>query len=200
MVFSHFKVLGSFQSWRAFFSEKAPTQGVTSSKPPQRKPKKRRSGDGGGGGPGGPFQPTGGPAGPTVKAPQADWKYIDDHLTVQAIIRAYQTRGHLAADLDPLGIVGPTGKKLSEDNPKIDATKAVLCQHYYYQFSKLSKEFISRSLQSSSSFILQMILMPCSNYPHRRESVGMNSFCHFSKLYLPCGILPNRFRLIAGRY
>lgn len=142
MVFSHFIVLDSFQSWRAFFSEKAPTQGVTSSKPPQRKPKKRRSGDGGGGGPSGPFQPTGGPAGPTVKAPQADWKYIDDHLTVQAIIRAYQTRGHLAADLDPLGIVGPTGKKLSEDNPKIDATKAVLCQHYYYQFSKLSEDFI----------------------------------------------------------
>ncbi|XP_046960325.1 2-oxoglutarate dehydrogenase, mitochondrial isoform X2 [Vanessa cardui] len=31
-------------------------------------------------------------------------KIIDDHLAVQAIIRSYQARGHLAADVDPLGI------------------------------------------------------------------------------------------------
>uniref|UniRef100_A0A2Z5RE50 2-oxoglutarate dehydrogenase complex component E1 n=1 Tax=Reticulitermes speratus TaxID=60591 RepID=A0A2Z5RE50_9NEOP len=31
-------------------------------------------------------------------------KVIDDHLAVQAIIRSYQARGHLVADLDPLGI------------------------------------------------------------------------------------------------
>ncbi|XP_063379306.1 2-oxoglutarate dehydrogenase complex component E1 isoform X3 [Cydia fagiglandana] len=31
-------------------------------------------------------------------------KIIDDHLAVQAIIRSYQARGHLAADMDPLGI------------------------------------------------------------------------------------------------
>uniref|UniRef100_A0A336L549 2-oxoglutarate dehydrogenase, mitochondrial n=1 Tax=Culicoides sonorensis TaxID=179676 RepID=A0A336L549_CULSO len=44
-----------------------------------------------------------------------DDKLIDDHLAVQAIIRSYQSRGHLAADFDPLGIVnnetqvGPDG-------------------------------------------------------------------------------------------
>ncbi|XP_026299225.1 2-oxoglutarate dehydrogenase, mitochondrial isoform X4 [Apis mellifera] len=32
-------------------------------------------------------------------------KVIDDHLAVQAIIRSYQARGHLVADLDPLGIM-----------------------------------------------------------------------------------------------
>ncbi|CAH1960074.1 unnamed protein product [Acanthoscelides obtectus] len=32
-------------------------------------------------------------------------KIIDDHLAVQAIIRSYQARGHLIADLDPLGIM-----------------------------------------------------------------------------------------------
>nr|CAH7749846.1 unnamed protein product [Callosobruchus chinensis] len=32
-------------------------------------------------------------------------KVIDDHLAVQAIIRSYQARGHLIADLDPLGIM-----------------------------------------------------------------------------------------------
>ncbi|XP_039748793.1 2-oxoglutarate dehydrogenase, mitochondrial isoform X4 [Pararge aegeria] len=31
-------------------------------------------------------------------------KIIDDHLAVQAIIRSYQSRGHLVARLDPLGI------------------------------------------------------------------------------------------------
>ncbi|RZC31788.1 hypothetical protein BDFB_003104, partial [Asbolus verrucosus] len=32
-------------------------------------------------------------------------KVIDDHLAVQAIIRSYQARGHLVAQLDPLGIM-----------------------------------------------------------------------------------------------
>lgn len=36
---------------------------------------------------------------------QAAPRDIDDHLSVQAIIRSYQVRGHLAAKLDPLGIV-----------------------------------------------------------------------------------------------
>ncbi|XP_063228335.1 2-oxoglutarate dehydrogenase complex component E1 isoform X3 [Bacillus rossius redtenbacheri] len=35
---------------------------------------------------------------------QISEKIIDDHLAVQAIIRSYQARGHLAAELDPLGI------------------------------------------------------------------------------------------------
>uniref|UniRef100_A0A8W7PYG9 2-oxoglutarate dehydrogenase, mitochondrial n=1 Tax=Anopheles coluzzii TaxID=1518534 RepID=A0A8W7PYG9_ANOCL len=34
-----------------------------------------------------------------------DDKLIDDHLAVQAIIRSYQSRGHLVADIDPLGIL-----------------------------------------------------------------------------------------------
>uniref|UniRef100_T1H4S0 2-oxoglutarate dehydrogenase, mitochondrial n=1 Tax=Megaselia scalaris TaxID=36166 RepID=T1H4S0_MEGSC len=38
---------------------------------------------------------------------QPDEKIIDDHLAVQAIIRSYQSRGHLAAELDPLGITNP---------------------------------------------------------------------------------------------
>ncbi|KAL1139167.1 hypothetical protein AAG570_009227 [Ranatra chinensis] len=35
---------------------------------------------------------------------QVSEKAIDDHLAVQAIIRSYQARGHLVAELDPLGI------------------------------------------------------------------------------------------------
>ncbi|XP_022218506.1 2-oxoglutarate dehydrogenase-like, mitochondrial [Drosophila obscura] len=72
--------------------------------------------------------------------PAMDWKYIDDHLTVQAIIRAYQTRGHLAADLDPLGIVQPHGTT-SVDGSKRNATESVLRQHYSYVFNDLNATF-----------------------------------------------------------
>ncbi|XP_017841880.1 2-oxoglutarate dehydrogenase, mitochondrial [Drosophila busckii] len=70
----------------------------------------------------------------------ADFRYIDDHLVVQAIIRAYQSRGHLAADLDPLGIVGPTGGS-SVDGARRNATQAVLRQHYSYVFNDLNTSF-----------------------------------------------------------
>ncbi|KAL3208440.1 hypothetical protein MRX96_039133 [Rhipicephalus microplus] len=40
---------------------------------------------------------------------------IDDHLSVQAIIRSYQVRGHLAASLDPLGIVNPSVHSLNRE-------------------------------------------------------------------------------------
>ncbi|XP_072766090.1 2-oxoglutarate dehydrogenase complex component E1 isoform X2 [Anoplolepis gracilipes] len=39
-----------------------------------------------------------------AQSPVSD-KIIGDHLAVQAIIRSYQARGHLVADLDPLGIM-----------------------------------------------------------------------------------------------
>ncbi|XP_058465186.1 2-oxoglutarate dehydrogenase complex component E1-like isoform X3 [Malaya genurostris] len=48
---------------------------------------------------------------PAVSSPggaiggRIDDKLIDDHLAVQAIIRSYQSRGHLVADIDPLGIL-----------------------------------------------------------------------------------------------
>ncbi|XP_021697107.1 2-oxoglutarate dehydrogenase, mitochondrial isoform X5 [Aedes aegypti] len=45
-----------------------------------------------------------------------DDKLIDDHLAVQAIIRSYQSRGHLVADLDPLGILNADVKRDLEHN------------------------------------------------------------------------------------
>ncbi|XP_030572645.1 2-oxoglutarate dehydrogenase-like, mitochondrial [Drosophila novamexicana] len=117
------------QSWDAYFSGKP--RSILSSR--QRQPKKRK------------WQPTSVAERPASSAPnpapQADWKYIDDHLVVQAIIRAYQTRGHLAADLDPLGIVGPTGHSLATDDKKLQATRAVLRQHYSYIFNDLNALF-----------------------------------------------------------
>ncbi|XP_062541633.1 2-oxoglutarate dehydrogenase complex component E1-like isoform X6 [Armigeres subalbatus] len=45
-----------------------------------------------------------------------DDKLIDDHLAVQAIIRSYQSRGHLVADLDPLGILNADVQRDLEHN------------------------------------------------------------------------------------
>ncbi|XP_065076856.1 2-oxoglutarate dehydrogenase complex component E1 isoform X4 [Ochlerotatus camptorhynchus] len=45
-----------------------------------------------------------------------DDKLIDDHLAVQAIIRSYQSRGHLVADLDPLGILNADIQRDLEHN------------------------------------------------------------------------------------
>ena len=39
-----------------------------------------------------------------VSSAAGSLKDVEDHLSVQAIIRAYQQRGHNIADLDPLGI------------------------------------------------------------------------------------------------
>lgn len=51
-----------------------------------------------------------------VQPGAVDTKLIDDHLAVQAIIRSYQIRGHLLADLDPLGINRPAIDLADEDN------------------------------------------------------------------------------------
>ncbi|KAI8428549.1 hypothetical protein MSG28_007312 [Choristoneura fumiferana] len=60
-------------------------------------------------------------------------KIIDDHLAVQAIIRSYQSRGHLVAHLDPLGI--STGDPVSSGDwhggLRGFASEAVVRQHAY---------------------------------------------------------------------
>ena len=45
-----------------------------------------------------------GGAGLSVGGGQASTHVIDAHLAVQAAIRSYQVRGHLAASIDPLGL------------------------------------------------------------------------------------------------
>ncbi|XP_060560261.1 2-oxoglutarate dehydrogenase complex component E1-like isoform X4 [Ruditapes philippinarum] len=47
----------------------------------------------------------------TMTEPVTD-KVIEDHLSVQTIIRSYQLRGHHSADLDPLGINKPSMENL----------------------------------------------------------------------------------------
>lgn len=83
-------------SWDSFFRNSA--QGGTYQAPPSLAPIGRNEisalqlmGAAGGGG--------------AVGGAPVSEKTIDDHLAVQAIIRSYQSRGHLVARLDPLGIM-----------------------------------------------------------------------------------------------
>ncbi|KAF9814051.1 hypothetical protein SFRURICE_004398 [Spodoptera frugiperda] len=56
-------------------------------------------------------------------------KIIDDHLAVQAIIRSYQARGHLAADVDPLGITTANLPQLGMRGPSSE-----LIMRKYFNF------------------------------------------------------------------
>jgi len=71
---------------------------------------------------------------PTASAGAAvSGKDLHDHLAIQEIIRAYQTRGHHIADLDPLGI-------LSAD---LDSSipPALVLEHYGLSQADLDREF-----------------------------------------------------------
>ncbi|KAL9905480.1 2-oxoglutarate dehydrogenase-like, mitochondrial isoform 3-T5 [Glossina fuscipes fuscipes] len=64
-----------------------------------------------------------------------DSKTIDDHLAVQAIIRSYQSRGHLASELDPLGIL-TVEKTVGKDGLTRRANEDVLRQHSGFLFGE----------------------------------------------------------------
>ncbi|XP_078040417.1 oxoglutarate dehydrogenase Nc73EF isoform X5 [Augochlora pura] len=85
-------------SWDAFFrnSTAGVGPGVAYQAPPSLAPSHNQI-------PLGALLPLGG--GSQLSQVPVNEKIIDDHLAVQAIIRSYQARGHLVADLDPLGIM-----------------------------------------------------------------------------------------------
>ncbi|VVC92905.1 unnamed protein product [Leptidea sinapis] len=70
-------------------------------------------------------------------------KIIDDHLAVQAIIRSYQSRGHLVAHLDPLGI--STGDPISSGDwhggLRAFANEAVIRQHVRFDEADMDRVF-----------------------------------------------------------
>ncbi|XP_037874726.1 2-oxoglutarate dehydrogenase complex component E1 isoform X1 [Bombyx mori] len=70
-------------------------------------------------------------------------KIIDDHLAVQAIIRSYQSRGHLVAQLDPLGI--STGDPVSSADwhggMRAFANEAVIRQHVRFDEADMDRVF-----------------------------------------------------------
>ncbi|XP_076662252.1 oxoglutarate dehydrogenase Nc73EF isoform X3 [Halictus rubicundus] len=85
-------------SWDAFFrnSTAGAAPGLAYQAPPSLAPSHNQI-------PLGALLPLGG--GSQLSQMPLNEKIIDDHLAVQAIIRSYQARGHLVADLDPLGIM-----------------------------------------------------------------------------------------------
>ncbi|XP_023951248.2 2-oxoglutarate dehydrogenase complex component E1 isoform X1 [Bicyclus anynana] len=70
-------------------------------------------------------------------------KIIDDHLAVQAIIRSYQSRGHLVARLDPLGI--STGDPSSSGDwhggLRAFASEVVIRQHVRFDEADMDRVF-----------------------------------------------------------
>ncbi|XP_033644235.1 2-oxoglutarate dehydrogenase, mitochondrial-like isoform X1 [Asterias rubens] len=66
------------------------------------------------------------PAGRSLGAP-LDRRVIEDHLSVQTIIRSYQIRGHNISKLDPLGINNPDLN--SEIPPELEAKNYKMDEH-----------------------------------------------------------------------
>uniref|UniRef100_T1GXX1 2-oxoglutarate dehydrogenase, mitochondrial n=1 Tax=Megaselia scalaris TaxID=36166 RepID=T1GXX1_MEGSC len=84
-------------------------------------------------------------SGSAMAVGQPDEKIIDDHLAVQAIIRSYQSRGHLAAELDPLGIINPESS-ISKDGVARRANEAVLRQHSWFMMGNLFLHILLKAI------------------------------------------------------
>merc|ERR1719193_1512809 len=73
--------------------------------------------------PAAPVQTT--PAVPSDLSENEITKMVDEHLSVQALIRGYQIRGHLYSNLDPLNITkpalqgSPEGIEMSADSKEV---------------------------------------------------------------------------------
>ncbi|XP_063701924.1 2-oxoglutarate dehydrogenase complex component E1 isoform X3 [Culicoides brevitarsis] len=82
-----------------------------------------------------PSAPMGGAVGGRI-----DDKLIDDHLAVQAIIRSYQSRGHLTADYDPLGIVN-VDKQVGPDGIARRANEKVTRTYMQFEEADMDRVF-----------------------------------------------------------
>ncbi|KAI8428548.1 hypothetical protein MSG28_007312 [Choristoneura fumiferana] len=77
-------------------------------------------------------------------------KIIDDHLAVQAIIRSYQARGHLAADVDPLGITTANLPQLGMRAPRSE-----LIMRKYFNFGTQETKLSPTTDGNNHSYGLQ---------------------------------------------
>uniref|UniRef100_A0AAG5D4Q2 2-oxoglutarate dehydrogenase complex component E1 n=1 Tax=Anopheles atroparvus TaxID=41427 RepID=A0AAG5D4Q2_ANOAO len=67
-----------------------------------------------------------------------DDKLIDDHLAVQAIIRSYQSRGHLVSDIDPLGILNA---EVHPDRANLRANEKVTRTYMNFEEADMERVF-----------------------------------------------------------
>ncbi|XP_047986707.1 2-oxoglutarate dehydrogenase, mitochondrial isoform X2 [Leguminivora glycinivorella] len=68
-------------------------------------------------------------------------KIIDDHLAVQAIIRSYQARGHLAADVDPLGITTANLPALGMRGPRSEQSELIMRKYFNFDEADMDRVF-----------------------------------------------------------
>lgn len=69
-----------------------------------------------------------------------DYATIRSHINVHSLIKCYQQRGHLAADLDPLGI---TTVSIKDDHGiKRRADESVTKNYFDFTASDMDKEFV----------------------------------------------------------
>ncbi|XP_063532158.1 2-oxoglutarate dehydrogenase complex component E1 isoform X3 [Cydia strobilella] len=96
-------------------------------------------------------------------------KIIDDHLAVQAIIRSYQARGHLAADMDPLGIT--TG-----DLPALGmrALRSELIMRKYFNFDEADMDRVFK-LPSTTFIGEKEKALPLREILYRLEQAYCNN-------------------------
>ncbi|EDX10802.1 2-oxoglutarate dehydrogenase-like, mitochondrial isoform X2 [Drosophila simulans] len=110
--------------------------------------------------------------GGAVSGAAPDSKTIDDHLAVQAIIRSYQSRGHLASDLDPLGIL-TREKTVCKDGLARRANEDVLRQHSGFLFGEqdMDRQF---KLPSTTFIGGDEASLPLKEILNRLENVYCN--------------------------
>uniref|UniRef100_U5EV19 2-oxoglutarate dehydrogenase complex component E1 n=1 Tax=Corethrella appendiculata TaxID=1370023 RepID=U5EV19_9DIPT len=70
-----------------------------------------------------------------------DDKLIDDHLAVQAIIRSYQSRGHLMADVDPLGILNAEVVRSPDQSNTLRANERVTRSYMNFEEQDMERTF-----------------------------------------------------------
>lgn len=119
----------------------------------------------------GTLEPVARSAAPAVAATaETHLKEVEDHLSVQAIIRAYQQRGHNIADLDPLGI---NCADLSNEAP----------QDLYYQNYGLDEADLDREFRLPSTTYIggDAKALPLREIINRLESAYCNHIgCEYS--------------------
>ncbi|XP_073951151.1 oxoglutarate dehydrogenase Nc73EF isoform X2 [Choristoneura fumiferana] len=96
-------------------------------------------------------------------------KIIDDHLAVQAIIRSYQARGHLAADVDPLGITTANLPQLGMRAPRSE-----LIMRKYFNFDEADMDRVFK-LPSTTFIGEKEKALPLREILYRLEQAYCNN-------------------------
>lgn len=113
--------------------------------------------------------PSGSAASSIAAGSPVNEKIIDDHLAVQAIIRSYQARGHLTADLDPLGI---TTAQLPALGNRAANSESVMRKYFKFDDSDMDRVF---KLPSTTFIAEKEKALPLREILNRLEDAYCNN-------------------------